>query len=102
MKTVLVTGSAGGMGKSICIKLLSEGYKVYALDIRETDIEGVISIPCDITNLSEIEKAKDLIIQQDSHLDCIVHAAGIYDLDALSEISDERFKKFYCFFMIFY
>lgn len=95
MKTVLVTGSAGGMGSSICSRLLNEGYKVFALDIKETNIEGVTSICCDITNLSDLEKAKETLLSYTSSLDCIVHAAGIYDLDAFSEISDERFKRIF-------
>ena len=95
MKTVLVTGSAGGMGSSICTRLLNEGYKVFALDIKETKIEGVISICCDITKLEELEKAYETFLSYSSTLDCSVHAAGIYDLDALSEISDERFKRIF-------
>lgn len=36
---VLVTGSAGGIGKAICRKFLEEGHIVYGMDILPSDIQ---------------------------------------------------------------
>ena len=95
MKTVLVTGAAGGMGKAICSRLLKEGWQVFALDIREAALPGTESVICDLTDLSSIERARDVFCEKYHHLDCIVHAAGIYDLDALSEMDDVRLQRIF-------
>ena len=95
MKTVLVTGAAGGMGTAICRRLTKEGWVVFALDLREMKMSGVISFCCDITDLSSLEQAREAFGRQFDHLDAIVHAAGIYDLDALSEMEDARFRRIF-------
>lgn len=95
MKTVAVTGAAGGMGSAVCRSLLEEGWQVFALDIRESNLPGAISVCCDVTDLSSLERARDTIGEICSHLDAIVHTAGIYDLDALTEIEEERFTRIF-------
>ena len=95
MKTVLVTGAAGGMGSAICRKLTQEGCRVFALDLREVNMEKVTSFCCDITDPASLEKVKEKFAETCDHLDAIVHAAGIYDLDALSEMEDDRFRRIF-------
>ena len=95
MKTVLVTGAAGGMGQAICRKLTEENFQVFALDLRKTEIPGVQSIICDLRDPLSVEKARDSFLSSSHHLDAIVHAAGIYDLDALSEMEEERFCRIF-------
>ena len=91
MKTILVTGAAGGMGAAICRRLTGEGCRVIGLDLREAP--GIIG--CDITDPAALERARAQIAEQYGHLDGIVHAAGIYDLDALSEMDDRRFCRIF-------
>lgn len=95
MKTVLVTGAAGGMGSAVCEKLIEEGCTVFALDIRPVQNRKVQSVLCDLTDLKSIEQAKEEFSKNHTHLDAVVHAAGIYDLDALSEMDDERFQRIF-------
>lgn len=95
MKTVLVTGAAGGMGSNICRKLIEEGCEVFALDIKPVQDMSVKSVLCDMTDLPSLEQAKEEFLRNYDHLDAIVHAAGIYDLDALSEMEDERFQRIF-------
>ena len=95
MKTVLVTGGAGGMGSAICRELQNAGCRVFSMDLREAEIPGVSSICCDLTDVKSLETAAEEFKKQCSHLDGIVHAAGIYDLDALSEMDDARFQRIF-------
>ena len=48
-----------------------------------------------MTDLSSLEAAKEAFRQFSDHLDGIVHAAGIYDLDALSEMEETRFRRIF-------
>lgn len=96
MKTVLITGACGGMGKETCKKFVSSGYKVFALDKRIVErIEGVDYIECDLTNIEAIQKAHKFISSQVEKIDLIIHLAGTYMLDSLIEISEERIRKIF-------
>ena len=95
MKTVVVTGAAGGMGTAICRRLTDLGWQVFALDLKTCQLPGVESECCDITDLPSLEQARDRFAASHDHLDAIVHAAGIYDLDALSEMDDRRFTRIF-------
>lgn len=94
-KNVIVTGAAGGMGAAICKRLIGQGWDVFGVDIKDAEISGMKSFCCDMTNTDQLELLKENILKETDSIDCIVHAAGIYDLDALSEIDDERFKKIF-------
>lgn len=96
MKTVLVTGANGGMGKAICRSLLEKGYQVYGLDCKADDqLDGLPFLSCDVTDASSVEMAFEQIKASAKHLDAIVHTAGIYDLDSLLEIEEERFRRIF-------
>lgn len=95
MKKILVTGSNGGMGSAICERLLRNGYQVFGLDYRKSEKRGkgkaMQFIPCDVTDPLSVEKAFYKIKERAGRLDAIVHTAGIYDLDSLLEMGEERF-----------
>ena len=55
MKHALITGVSGGMGNAAARQLLSEGYTVYGLDLKEAEpAEGLVFIKTDLTNTEEI------------------------------------------------
>ncbi len=92
MKRILVTGAGGGMGAAICQKLLKKGYEVFGIDRRMTlDLPGLNFFKCDVTDSKEIVKVREEI----GEVDAIVHTAGIYDLDSLLEIDEERFMRIF-------
>lgn len=96
MKTVLVTGASGGMGAAICRRLLRSGYKVWGLDRRQGDCpEGVRFLRCDVTEPDSVAAALEGVKGGTDHLDGIVHTAGIYDLDSLLEMDEERFRRIF-------
>jgi len=93
-KSVLITGVSGGMGLSTAKKFISCGYKVYGLDIREPkeSIDGLEFIKTDLTKLEEVESAFNIVKDK---LDFIINTAGIYDLNSLIEISEEKFIRIF-------
>lgn len=96
VKTVLVTGAAGGMGRSICARLLRSGHEVWGLDRRDDGCpEGVRFIPCDVTKSNSVSAALEAVKAETDRLDAIVHTAGIYDLDSLLEMDEERFRRIF-------
>lgn len=96
MKNILVTGSCGGMGKAICSLFIQKEYNVYGLDYKEhCQIENLNFIECDVTNTTSIESAYKKIKSSVIKLDAIIHTAGIYDLDSLLEMDEERFLRIF-------
>lgn len=87
MKSVLVTGATGGMGKAICTALIDKGYKVYGIDYRESAaIEGLSFYNCDVTDADSVLTVFEKIKVETEKLDAIVHTAGVYDLNSLIEM----------------
>ena len=92
MKYVLITGAYGGMGCATAKLLAERGCTVFALDktVREAE-ENIIPIQADVTDSESVERAFALVRSQTGALDAIFHFAGIYRLDSLVEMSEERF-----------
>lgn len=82
MKEILVTGSAGFIGRNICKEVIRLGYKVSGFDLKETKIKGVKSIIGDIRNKNQVEKAvknKDFIIHTAAVTSIIEFEKNLYD-----------------------
>ena len=96
MKSVLITGAYGGMGKEATKLLSSLGYRVFALDIKinEQD-ENIFPIECDITSEKSILDAYERVKENTKELCAIIHFAGIYMLDSLVEMNTDSFKKIF-------
>ena len=96
MKSVLITGAYGGMGKETAKLLRNLGYKVFALDIKTEEIpNNVIPIQCDITSEGSVINAFETVKSHTEELYAIIHFAGVYMLDSLVEMKAEQFKRIF-------
>lgn len=95
-KSVVITGAYGGMGFAATRAFAERGYKVFALDraVGES-IEGVIPIATDVTSAESVASAYEKIASETDNLYAIIHFAGIYELDSLIEMTEERFTKIF-------
>lgn len=74
-KTCVVTGSASGMGLAVSRILVDLGAKVYALDLRDTPVEGITSgVLC---NLSDKAKIDEAFARLPEKIDCFFGVAGL-------------------------
>lgn len=94
MKYIIITGAYGGMGKSTIELFSNNGYFVFALDknIGESKT-NILPIAVDITNIESVNNAYDIIKTYTDKLDGIIHFAGLYMLNSLIEIDENKFKK---------
>ena len=97
MKTALITGAAGGMGLATAQRFLRAGYTVYGLDLRPPAVEvpQLRFLPCDLTDETSLESAFRTIRAGVGRLDCIVHMAGLYDLDSLIEMPEADVQRIF-------
>lgn len=95
-KYVLITGVRGGMGRAAAKTLAAEGYSVIGLDVTECDpISGVTSLTADCTSEESLTEAYKRVSEITDKLYAIIHFAGLYMLDSLVEMSEEKMKKIY-------
>ncbi|MBO4216560.1 MAG: SDR family NAD(P)-dependent oxidoreductase [Clostridia bacterium] len=92
MKNVLITGAYGGMGYAAAKAVSERGYTVFALDrtVREAE-PNIIPIEADVTDAESVKRAFETVRSHTDGICAIIHFAGIYRLDSLVEMSEERF-----------
>ena len=96
MKSILVTGAYGGMGKAAIALFKKEGFRVFALDKRvEEKEENIIPIEADITSEESVKEALALVSSQTDTLFAIVHYAGVYMLNSLIEMEKEAYDRIF-------
>lgn len=87
-KIAVVTGGCRGIGKSIVMRFLNDGAKVYALDfkipepgevfIEDTDLaQNASCIQLDVTDETSVNNAFEQVISESGRLDILVNNAGI-------------------------
>ncbi|XP_006462955.1 hypothetical protein AGABI2DRAFT_119786 [Agaricus bisporus var. bisporus H97] len=91
-KIVLVTGGNSGIGLTLCKLIAQKGHKVWlaarnpvageeaAAKLRQENLD-VKSVKLDVTDLSSIVAAKELIEKEDGKLDVLVNNAAIGEMD---------------------
>lgn len=94
---VLITGAAGGMGLAAAKKLLKTGNTVYGLDLRQPEPmpEGLRFIQTDLTDPASVRQAFEALQREGVRLRAILHMAGLYDLNALTEVEEEAWRRIF-------
>lgn len=97
--TVLITGAAGGLGRAVVKKFLTEGWKVIAADVHEVKTESAtkdfLALKLDVTDILQIELARNRIKSDFGRMDVLVNAAGILDFYPLSEVEPDLLKSIF-------
>lgn len=95
MKHAIVTGAAGGLGRTISDQLAEEGWAVGLLDLSQATIEkagplrkNCKAISCDVSDPMSVTKALEQFGQTP---DLVVNNAGIVRFGPLIDLSQEDF-----------
>jgi NAD(P)-dependent dehydrogenase (short-subunit alcohol dehydrogenase family) len=95
-KVAVITGSATGIGRGLCLALARNGAKVAALDIdgagnAETAAlvraQGGDCLPvtCDVGDRHQVRLAMELVLREFGRLDLLVNNAAVWDNSSLLE-----------------
>lgn len=90
-RTVLITGGSRGLGLVIARQLADEGAKLAllardpeTLERARRELEGrgadVLTVPCDVADRAQVEKAVDEVATRFGAIDVLVNDAGIIDV----------------------
>ncbi len=90
-RRALVTGAAGGMGRSILARLRAEGAKVAAADIAPDALDAEASLPGDLTDPAYCDELPARAAEALGGLDILINNAGLMRRGPVTEASDEDF-----------
>jgi len=94
MKTVLITGSGGGIGSATVKLFKTKGWKTVGLDLVENDNLSDIYIKYDLENFHNLEKISEILSSQGiCGIDALVNNAAVQIVKPLSEITCEDWTK---------
>ena len=92
-KKALVTGAAGGIGKSLVRKLRAEGASVAVTDINVSHIEAEAHFPGDLSIASFCDDLPNKTRDALGSLDILINNAGIIRRGKVTEATDDDFKS---------
>jgi NAD(P)-dependent dehydrogenase (short-subunit alcohol dehydrogenase family) len=90
-RAVIVTGSAGGIGKAICARFKKDGYAVVGMDRHECD-DVDLWLGIDIGDLASLREAAAEVCQRYS-LSAVVHNAAVQPIAGAGETPYETFVE---------
>jgi 3-oxoacyl-[acyl-carrier protein] reductase len=99
-RVVLVTAAAGtGIGFATAKRCAEEGATVVISDRHErrlgeaaAELGGVVAVPCDVTDESQVQAMFDAAIAAHGRIDVVVNNAGLGGTANLAEMTDEQWS----------
>ena len=95
MPVVVITGVSSGIGKDLAELLISKGFKVYGLARRETKLDGLNFLKCDVTDLNNIKNVKQIIEEKENKIDILVNNAGMGIAGSILDSNYEDINKIF-------
>lgn len=97
MRTAVLTGCHGGMGRAICAMFREAGNRVVGLDRPDAAAGGEREAPdrfiaCDLSDIAAVRRALDALSSED-RIDCLVNCAGLYEKKAVFDMSLDDFDR---------
>jgi NAD(P)-dependent dehydrogenase (short-subunit alcohol dehydrogenase family) len=89
-RVALVTGAAQGMGAACARRLLRDGVRIVAFDLRDSGIEDSVSVRGDVTSSEDVARAVGVACERFGRLDILVNAAGVLRPTRLLEMTEEE------------
>jgi 2-dehydro-3-deoxy-L-rhamnonate dehydrogenase (NAD+) len=93
-RVAFVTGAASGIGAATAARLLREGAKVAAFDLRAPDIDGALAVSGDVSASADVAAAVVAATAELGPIDILVCSAGISGNSLRTQdVGDEEWKR---------
>jgi short-subunit dehydrogenase len=96
MKTAVITGGGGGLGRALAAALQKRGYHTILLDIDVTGLtasETQTPVQIDLTNPETLAQVSAQIIAARPSIDLVIYNAGITHIGAFLDAHDDVHRK---------
>ncbi len=98
-KIIVVTGASNGIGRACVEDFLTKNAKVYGIDIDESngkklekETKNFTYIQGDISNVTDISRAKNIILDKEGKVDILINNAAKQTSSTFFETSIDDFK----------
>jgi len=99
----MVTGAAGGIGRSVAETLAGEGATIVAVDVREeppdelmdsiTGVQRGIYLQADLTDQADLDRIVEETMAQLAHVDVLINCAGVASLTGILDLTPEEWHR---------
>lgn len=96
MKTAVISGGAGGLGRALAAQLQQRGWYTILLDLNVSDLattERQLPIECDLTDPLDMDKTIRQIARQNRTIDLVIYNAGVTQIGAFEDTSEEALRR---------
>ena len=96
MKTAVVTGGNGGLGRALAAGLQEAGWHTVLMDIDTTGLEATASqtpIAIDLTNPDQVADAVRQVVRSRRSIDMVIYNAGITQIGPFSDTPGDTHRK---------
>jgi short-subunit dehydrogenase len=96
VKTAVISGGAGGLGRALATALQGRGWRTILLDRR---IDGVaqtarqVPIACDLTDPEQLRDAVQRCLEVAPAIDLVIYAAGITQIGAFADTPEATHRR---------
>ena len=88
-----MTGGSRGIGRAVCERFLADGHKVASLNPGGTPPDGVLAVPCDVTDAAQVDAAFAQAEAANGPVEVLVANAGITRDALLLRMSEDDWQS---------
>ena len=96
MKTAVISGGGGGLGRALSLALQARGWRVVLVDLNVAGLEASatqVPIACDLTDVVARGEVFARIIRESASIDLVIYNAGITQIGAFADLSEAALRK---------
>ncbi|SFM43137.1 SDR family NAD(P)-dependent oxidoreductase [Shimia aestuarii] len=96
MKTAVISGGAGGLGRALSAGLQARGWRCVLLDLDVSNLERSstqVPIACDLTNPAQLQAATQEILDLTPAIDLVIYNAGITHIGPFEALEDATLRR---------
>jgi 3-oxoacyl-[acyl-carrier protein] reductase len=102
-RVCMITGAAGGIGRTVAETLAGEGATIVAVDVREeppdelmdsiTGVQRGIYLQADLTDQADLDRIVEETVAQLGHVDVLINCAGVASLTGILDLTPEEWQR---------